>query len=295
MSADPADQPQPTLGRARDPDDIPHRYALETMAAKRGEQVPIAHRFAGVGRSPIEEKVHERGRLSVTANAVTLPWREPLRSRNAELPTCCATRPEENAILSRMNTNTNPSPSALPSTPTATATRWTIDPGHSAVGFAVRHLMITNVRGEFERFRGDITYDPAHPEATRIEATIEVASLNTREGKRDSDLRSALFFDVEKHPAMTFLSKRAAAASSGLDVTGDLTIRGTTHEVTLAVRDISSPQTDMRGNPRIGATASTKIKRSDYGMTWNKALETGGVVVADEVTISLELSLLKAA
>jgi polyisoprenoid-binding protein YceI len=154
--------------------------------------------------------------------------------------------------------------------------------------------MITNVRGEFEKFRGAITYDAAHPEATRIEATIDVASLNTREAKRDADLRSALFFDVENHPEMTFVSRSARAAGDGnLEVTGDLTIRGSTHEVTLSVRDISAA-TDMRGNPRIGATASTKIKRSDFGMTWNKALETGGVVVGEVVTITLEVSLVKA-
>jgi polyisoprenoid-binding protein YceI len=193
-----------------------------------------------------------------------------------------------------MNTSTTASTS---STPTATtATRWTLDPGHSAVGFSVRHLMITNVRGEFEKFRGEVTYDGARPQATRIEATIDVASLNTREAKRDLDLRSALFFDAENHPEMTFVSKSARALGDGnVDVTGDLTIRGTTHEVTLSVREISAAQADMRGNARIGATASTQIKRSDFGMTWNKALETGGVVVGDVVTITLEVSLVKAA
>jgi polyisoprenoid-binding protein YceI len=190
-----------------------------------------------------------------------------------------------------MNANTTASSSTTPTT----ATRWTLDPGHSAVGFSVRHLMITNVRGEFEKFRGDVAYDAARPEATRIEATVDVASLNTREAKRDADLRSALFFDAESHPEMTFVSKSARAAGDGnLDVTGDLTIRGTTREVTLSVRDISAPQVDMRGNTRIGATASTKIKRADFGMTWNKALETGGVVVSEVVTITLEVSLVKA-
>jgi polyisoprenoid-binding protein YceI len=189
----------------------------------------------------------------------------------------------------------NASTTASTGTTPTTATRWTLDPGHSAVGFSVRHLMITNVRGEFEKFRGDVTYDAAHPQATRIEATIGVASLNTREAKRDADLRSALFFDVENHPEMTFVSKSARAAGDGnLDVMGDLSIRGTTHEVTLSVRDISAVQADMRGNLRIGATASTKIKRSDFGMTWNKALETGGVVVGDVVTITLEVSLVEA-
>jgi len=177
-----------------------------------------------------------------------------------------------------------------------TTTRWTLDPGHSAVGFSVRHLMITNVRGEFERFRADVDYDPTRPEATRIEASIEIASLNTREPKRDADLRGALFFDAEHHPAMTFVSHSArSAGTGGVEVTGALTIRGVTQEVTLSIRDISDVQTDMRGQPRIGATGSARIKRSDFGMTWNKTLDAGGVVVGDAVTITLEASLVKAA
>jgi polyisoprenoid-binding protein YceI len=190
----------------------------------------------------------------------------------------------------------NASTTASASTVSPTATRWTLDAGHSSVGFSVRHLMITNVRGEFEKFRGHVGYDAAHPEATRIEAAIDVASLNTREAKRDADLRSALFFDAENHPQMTFVSKAVRAVGDGaLDVTGDLSIRGTTHEVTLSVGDISGVQSDMFGNQRIGATVSTKIKRSDFGMTWNKALETGGVVVGDVVAITIEVSLVKAA
>jgi len=213
-----------------------------------------------------------------------------LRSRNAEFPRWLETEPTNLGIVSFMNASTTSSTSTNPTT----ATRWTLDPGHSAVGFSVRHLMITNVRGEFEKFGGEVTYDAGHPEATRIETTIDVASLNTREAKRDSDLRSALFFDVENHPTMTFVSKSTRAAGDGhLEVTGDLTIRGITREVTLSVRDVSSAQ-DMRGNSRLGATASTKIKRSDFGMTWNKALETGGVVVGDVVTIALDVSLVKA-
>jgi polyisoprenoid-binding protein YceI len=196
----------------------------------------------------------------------------------------------------RHRTGMNTSARANTTTTTGSATRWTLDPGHSAVGFSVRHMMITNVRGDFEKFRGEVTYDAARPAATRIATTIDVASLNTREAKRDLDLRGDLFFDAEKHPEMTFVSKSARAAGDGnLDVTGDLTIRGVTHEVTLSVRDISGPQADLRGNTRIGATASTKIKRSDFGMTWNKTLDTGGLVVGDVVTITLEVSLVKAA
>jgi polyisoprenoid-binding protein YceI len=185
------------------------------------------------------------------------------------------------------NTNTNAA--------STTSARWTLDPGHSAVGFSVRHLMITNVRGAFAKFRGDVVYDAARPEATRIDVVVDVASVDTREAKRDADLRSEIFFDADKHPEMTFVSKSARAVGDAeLDVTGDLTIRGTTREVVLAVREISGVQTDMRGNQRIGATATARIKRSDFGMTWNKALETGGVVVGDVVTISIEVSMVKA-
>jgi polyisoprenoid-binding protein YceI len=189
-----------------------------------------------------------------------------------------------------MNTNTSPSTT----TTAAPSTRWTLDPGHSAVGFSVRHLMITNVRGQFASFRAEVTYDPARPEATRIDASIDVASLDTREAKRDADLKGPLFFDADNHPHMTFVSKSARVVGDGaLEVTGDLIIRGIAREATLSVAEISGPQTDMRGNVRIGATASTKVKRADFGMTWNKALETGGVVVGDVVTVTLEASLVK--
>jgi polyisoprenoid-binding protein YceI len=205
-------------------------------------------------------------------------------------------RDGEPARAHRTDMNATTTRSTNDITPTNTSTRWTLDPGHSAVGFSVRHLMITNVRGAFAKFRGDVTYDAAHPEATRIHAVIDVASIDTREAKRDADLRSEIFFDAEKHPEMTFVSKSARAVGEGeLDLTGDLTIRGTTREVVLAVREISGVQTDMRGSQRIGATATARIKRSDFGMTWNKALETGGVVVGDVVTITLEASLVKSA
>jgi polyisoprenoid-binding protein YceI len=190
-----------------------------------------------------------------------------------------------------MNTTTTVSTA----TSAANQTRWTLDAGHSAVGFSVRHLMITNVRGEFEKFSADVTYDRARPEATRIDARIDVASLNTRETKRDADLKGELFFDAEHHPEMIFVSKSArAVGSDDIEVIGDLTLRGITREVTLAVRDVSPVTVDLRGNSRVGAVAQAKIKRSDFGMTWNKALETGGVVVGDVVTISLEVSLVKA-
>jgi polyisoprenoid-binding protein YceI len=176
---------------------------------------------------------------------------------------------------------------------TSTAAKYTLDASHSSATFSVRHLMISNVRGEFQKLSGSAVYDPSKPAATRLEATIEVASINTREPQRDAHLKGADFFDVEKYPNITFVSRRATPKDGGLEIVGDLTIRGTTREVTLEVADITPEHKDPWGNLRIGATASTKIKRSDFGMTWNAALEAGGVVVGDEVKIHLEVELVK--
>lgn len=182
-----------------------------------------------------------------------------------------------------------------PAPATSTAPRYVIDASHSHVAFSVRHMMISNVRGEFQRYAGEFRYDPARPEATSATVSIEVASVNTREEKRDAHLRSGDFFDAEAFPAMTFTSKRATARGDGVDVVGDLTIRGTTREVVLSVDDITAEHKDPWGNLRVGATATTKIKRSDFGMLWNAALEAGGVLVADEVKIQLEVEGIKQA
>jgi polyisoprenoid-binding protein YceI len=190
-----------------------------------------------------------------------------------------------------MNTTTTATGQA---TQTSTAAKYTLDASHSSATFSVRHMMITNVRGEFQKLSGKAVYDSKNPAATKIEATLDVASINTREEKRDAHLKSADFFDVEKFPTITFVSKRASAKGDGaLDVTGDLTIHGTTREVVLAVSEITPEHKDPWGNLRIGATAETKIKRSDFGMTWNAALEAGGFLVGDEVKIHLEVELLK--
>ena len=140
-----------------------------------------------------------------------------------------------------------------------------------------------------------MTYDAATPEKATIAVSIDVASVHTREEKRDAHLRSADFFDAEAFPTMTFVSAGVKRRGDGLEVTGALTIRGTTKDVLLAVDEITSEHGDPWGNRRIGATARTKIKRSDFGMTWNSALEAGGVLVGDEVTISLEIELIKQA
>lgn len=174
------------------------------------------------------------------------------------------------------------------------ATEWTIDAAHSHVGFGVRHLMISTVRGEFTKLEGSVTWDPARPEATRIDVEIDVASINTREEKRDAHLRSADFFDAEQFPKITYRSRGVGQRKDGnVEVVGDLTIHGTTRVVVLDVEGPTPEQTDPWGNVRIAASARTTIKRSEFGMTWNSALETGGVLVGDDIKIEIELELTK--
>lgn len=178
-------------------------------------------------------------------------------------------------------------------TTTTQSTKWTIDSSHTNASFSVRHLMISNVKGEFQKVTGSVTFDPAKPEATSIRAEIDVASISTRDAQRDTHLRSADFFDAEKHPVLTFESTAVRRGDKGLEIVGNLTIRETKREVVLAVDGPTPEVTDPWGNVRVGASASTKIKRSEFGMTWNSALETGGVVVGDEITIHLDVELVK--
>jgi polyisoprenoid-binding protein YceI len=180
------------------------------------------------------------------------------------------------------------------SEPTTTTTaRYVLDGSHTHVGFSVRHMMIANVRGEFQKVTGEVSYDPKNPKATTLTASIEAASIHTREEARDTHLRSADFFDVENYPTLTFVSKSVTQRSDGLDVVGDLTIRGTTKEVTLSVDEITPEHTDPWGNLRVGAVAKTKISRADFGMRWNNAIEAGGVLVGDQITIQIEAELVK--
>ncbi len=174
-------------------------------------------------------------------------------------------------------------------------TSWNLDASHSNATFSVRHMMVSNVRGEFQKLAGSVKGDLARPETLRIEATIDVGSINTRDAQRDTHLRSADFFDVEKYPSITFVSKSVRRASDVLEVTGDLTIHGTTREVVLDVDGPTPEHKDPWGNVRIGASAKTKIKRSDFGMTWNAVLDAGGILVGDEIKIELDLELIKAA
>lgn len=187
----------------------------------------------------------------------------------------------------------NPAGTPARSAASSTAATYDLDASHSHAGFAVRHMMVSNVRGEFTKLEGSVGYDPAAPENTAINVKIDVASVNTREEKRDGHLRSADFFDAEHFPHMTFVSKQARRRGDGLEVKGDLTIHGTTHEVTLEVEDITPEHADPWGKTRMGASARTKIRRSDFGMRWNAALEAGGVLVGDEVSIQLEVELVR--
>lgn len=177
------------------------------------------------------------------------------------------------------------------STPAAAAT-WQIDPSHSQVGFRVRHMMITWVQGEFTDFSGTIEYDPAAPERTSAAVTVQIASVDTDEEKRDAHLTSPDFFDAATHPTMSFRSTRVAKARGGeLELVGDLTIRGVTKPVTLQVEGLGQPITDAWGNYRVGATVTGTINRHDFGVSWNDTLDSGGVVVGDEVQLAIDVQL----
>lgn len=167
--------------------------------------------------------------------------------------------------------------------------QWDVDSAHSSVGFAVRHLVISKVRGQFNKFSATLAFDPADPATANIQATIDAASIDTREAQRDAHLRSADFLDAEKFPTLAFKSGRVEkGAGNRLRVFGDLTIHGVTKEVTLDV-DYEGERKDPWGNQRVGFAATTAISRADFGLTWNQALEAGGVLVGDKVEIQLEI------
>lgn len=177
----------------------------------------------------------------------------------------------------------------------ATTTTWTIDPVHSAAEFRVRHLMIANVRGRFTGVSGTLTYNPGDISKSRIEASIDASTIDTRDPQRDTHLKSADFFDVEKFPSLTFHSSRVTRRSDGsLTVAGPLAIHGVTRETEFAVEGPTPPVKDPWGNTRVAVTATTKIIRKDFGLEWNATLEAGGVLVGEEVAISLELEFVQA-
>jgi polyisoprenoid-binding protein YceI len=175
-------------------------------------------------------------------------------------------------------------------------TQWQLDPAHSAAHFSVRHLMISNVRGEFTKLTGNAQIDPADPAKSAVEITIEAGSLNTREPQRDEHLRSPDFFDVANYPTLTFRSKRVEPlGAETFKLIGDLTIRGVTRQVTFDVEGPTPSVKDPWGNVRAGVTASAKVNRKDFGLVWNALTEAGGVVVGDEVKITIDAELIQLA
>jgi polyisoprenoid-binding protein YceI len=177
---------------------------------------------------------------------------------------------------------------------TASAAEYEIDPAHSAANFSVKHLMISNVRGQFTNIKGMVKYDPANVAASSIEASIDANTVNTNLKKRDDHLRTDEFLNTAKHPLITFKSTKIEKAGEGnLKAHGDLTIHGVTKPVVLNIEGPSPESKDPWGNTKVGASATTKINRKDFGLHWNKALETGGVVVGDEVSIVIDIELTK--
>lgn len=171
----------------------------------------------------------------------------------------------------------------------ALATDYSIDSAHSAAQFSVRHLMVSNVKGEFSKLTGKVVYDDAKPTAISVEASVDVSTISTRETARDQHLKSPDFFDAAKYPTFDFKSTGAKKTAQGIDVSGNLTIHGVTKPVVLHVTGITKEIKDPFGLLRRGATATTVINRKDFGMSWNKNLDGGGVVVGDEVTITLDI------
>jgi polyisoprenoid-binding protein YceI len=181
---------------------------------------------------------------------------------------------------------------SIASVPVSAPQLWQLDPVHSGVRFRVRHLMIANVHGAFEQLSGTVRYDPAAPERTELSVRIAAASVHTREPQRDAHLRSADFLDAEQHPHITYRSVRVERCGQGeLRVQGELTLRGITRPVALEVTEITGEQRDLQGARRFGASAHGAIRRSDFGITFNKLLEAGAVAISDEVALSFDVSL----
>jgi len=180
-------------------------------------------------------------------------------------------------------------------TPQAATSSWNIDPVHSVAEFKVKHMMISNVKGQFTGVKGSLALDESEVTKSHVEASIDAASITTREAQRDAHLKSADFFDVEQFPTLSFKSTQIKRAGEGeLAVAGDLTIRGITRNVVLTVEGPTPQAKDPWGNTRLGLSATTKINRKDFGLNWNAALETGGILVGDEVTITLDVQFIKA-
>jgi polyisoprenoid-binding protein YceI len=174
-------------------------------------------------------------------------------------------------------------------------TTWNLDPTHSHAEFKVKHMMISNVKGSFSGLAGKLVEDTVAPTGSSLDASISVSSLSTGDVQRDGHLKSADFFDAETFPQMTFKSTKVEKkGEEDYAVTGDLTIHGVSKPVTFAVEGPSQPGKDPYGNIRIGLSATTKINRKDFGLSWNAALETGGILIGEDVQISLEVQFIKA-
>jgi polyisoprenoid-binding protein YceI len=172
---------------------------------------------------------------------------------------------------------------------------WTIDPAHSGVHFSIKHLVVATVRGQFNKVSGTISFDPQNPTRSTVHAIIDAASIDTREPQRDAHLRSPDFLDTERFPTIEFRSTKVVQTSDGFTVSGDLTIRGVTRPVVLAVEASDLELKDPYGNLKRAASMTTKIDRKDIGLAWNVALEAGGFMVGDEVKIEIDVELLRQA
>ena len=173
------------------------------------------------------------------------------------------------------------------------ADKYTVDPTHSSIGFAVRHMVVSKVKGYFNEYTATILYDDKDITKSGVEVTIKTASIDTRDAKRDEHLRTPDFFDAAKYPEITFKSKRIEKSGEGFVAVGDLTMRGVTKEIQLPFT-FAGVVTDPWGNTRLGLSASTKLNRQDYGVSWSKSLDSGGLVVSDDVEIAIEIEAIKA-
>lgn len=196
-------------------------------------------------------------------------------------------------LFGRTNDNTAATPTAVDPALAALTGEYTVDPSHSSVGFTVRHAMVTNVRGSFTDLDGTLELDGANPAASEAALTVRMTSVDTGAEDRDNHLRSADFFDAEKFPEMTFRSTRAEQlGGEDYRITGDLTIKGVTRPLSIDL-EFNGSATDPFGNERVGFEGSTTIQRSDWGLTWNAALEAGGVLVSDKVKLNFDISAIK--
>jgi len=182
----------------------------------------------------------------------------------------------------------------MPAPQTTAITTWNIDPAHSVAEFKVKHMMISNVKGQFAKVSGTLTLDESDPTKSHAEAVIEAASIETRDPQRDAHLKSADFFHAEKFPTLSFKSTRISRVGNGeLSVEGDLTIRGVTRKVVFSAEGPTAPAKDPWGNTRIAVSATTKINRKDFGLKWSATTEAGNVVVSDEVKLSMVVEMVK--